>query len=108
MDENISPSNSFESTLNTSGENDLPKKKKYKLVANSFISPTSSIEPMSNIALMSSSGSSSISTSTKVKTEKMVETTTVKTEINELPKDRKDLLKFVSREKKCLFQIGLF
>lgn len=104
-DENKSP---VDDTFNSSFESDLPKKKKYKIVPNTAASlPTHSLahSSMSNTASGSSFASSSYATKTsnestvsKVKVEATTiktEPTKVKLELDELPKDRKDLLKFV-------------
>lgn len=80
-DEGISQS-TFDSQSTTLSEFEVPKKKKYKLVANSFVSPPSKIQ------------SFSVSTTTNQSPENAVNAGNVVEKT--LPTDRKELLLFVS------------
>lgn len=76
------PSSSNDSQSTTLSDYDGPKKKKYKIVPNSYVSPPSKIEPISGLASMKRSPENSINTANV--SERV------------LPKDRKELLLFVS------------
>lgn len=78
----FSQTSSIDSQSTTISDIDAPKKKKYKLVPNSYVSPPSKIEPIS------------ASVSTKRSPENSINTANVSEKV--LPKDRKELLLFVS------------
>ncbi|XP_031629001.1 regulator of telomere elongation helicase 1 homolog [Contarinia nasturtii] len=117
--ENISPINVFESSPNTSPDSEVPKKKKYKMVPNSFTSPppsqsvlqTTASKIFNSMTTNPAGDHKMNSTSTMSSSSSKIPATAVKsettTEANELPKDRKDLLKFIkntiSNEKYKIF-----
>lgn len=111
-----SPDNSFESPPNIHSDNELPKKKKYKIVPNSFTSPPPAPLSQSILTTISNKTTNSISNGAQNITSSLstaskftgvvvnkTEPAPIKTEADELPKDRKDLLKFVSQQYHSLF-----
>lgn len=73
---------------------DAPKKKKYKIVPNSFPSPTFAYQSSSSVASVSASTSAAADSQMSSKNYVMDTET-------ELPKDRKDLLRFVCFTYNC-------
>lgn len=97
-DENISPSNSFESPPSTEFDNNMPKKKKYKIVPNSSVTspPPQAYQSTSNTNLSTTNRPMSAAASTVTSKATTSAASSLTSDTGELPKDRKDLLKFVS------------
>lgn len=97
VEENISPSNSIESPPCIDLDNDLPKKKKYKIVPNSLTSPPpKACQPTPSTNLSTLNKPKVTATITTRPAMATAPTPTQMSAATELPKDRKDLLKFVS------------